>query len=140
MMAASVIAGVGYVLPAHQLKHEESFHSNYADGGPLPLIVLAAVLGTTFALRRFRLGSGVITGAVGVVGVFGSLIPVVLAHFLSSYEEGVGELVFAVGELGLLFTSATLLVVEPILYILERRRIVHEARPAELPVAKIASR
>lgn len=140
IIAASVVAGVGYMLPAHQLTDEEGFHSNYNDGGPLSLVVLAAVVVVAFALRRFRLGSGMITGVVGIVGVFGALIPVLLAHLLSGVEESYGELVFAAGELTLLFTSATLIVVEPILYILERRRIVREARPAELPVATIHSR
>lgn len=139
-MAAAVVAGVGYVLPAHRLRYEKTFHSNFADGGIISLVVLAAVIVAAFALRKRRLGAGVITGVIGVAGVFGSIVPVVLAHFLSRVEEGYGEMVFALGEITLLFTSAALVVIEPILYVLERRRIERESRPATLPVATIVSR
>ncbi len=140
MIAAALVAAVGYVLPAHRLQGEADFHSNFHDGGVISLFILGAVAVIAYALRNLRLGSGMITGVIGAAGAFFALMPVILAHFLSSYDEGVGQGIFIIGELALFFSGLVMLVGEPVLYVLERRRIERDSRPAELPVAAVVSR
>jgi len=139
MIAAALVAAVGYVLPAHRLNGDADFHSNFHDGGVLSLVILGAVAVIAYALRNLRLGSGMITGIVAAAGAFCALMPVVLAHLLSSYEHGYGESMFVIGELVLFFGGLALVAAEPLLYVLERGRIERDARPAELPRAAVVS-
>ena len=140
IVLGAVVAAVGYLLPAHRVFDEDRVHSNYADGGIVPLLIWALVAVIAVTCRKFRLGSGMATGAVAAGGAIAALMPVVLVHFLSRTEEHYGEMVFALGELTLLGIGATLFVVEPILYVLERRRIERDARPPGLPVATLRAR
>lgn len=151
---AATLAAIGYVLPAHRLKPlptshsgldlapedaEVAFHSNLADGGPLPLLVLPLVAVLVLLLMRQRhLGTGILAGILGCGAAFLSILQVLLTHFLSRVELAYGERVFAFSMLVLLFTSVALVLVEPVLYLLERRRIEQAAKPAPLPVATIA--
>jgi ABC-type spermidine/putrescine transport system permease subunit II len=139
MLSAALVAAVGYVLPAHRLDGDAGFHSNFADGGVLPVILLGFAAAVVFALRKLRFGAGMISGIVSGAAAFFSVVPVILIHMFDSYEEGYGEALFAVGVLALFASGVLSLVVEPVLYVLERRRIERDARPAALPVATIAS-
>ena len=140
MIAAALVAAVGYVLPAHRLENYADFHSNLHDGSVISLFVLGAVAVIAYALRNLRLGSGMITGIAGAAGAIGALLPVFLVHLFSHYDVGYGDNMFWLGELVLFFTGLTLLVAEPLLYVFERRRIERDARPAELPMAAVVSR
>ena len=135
----AAIGALGYVLPAHQLSYDEPFHSNFADGGPLSLIVFAAVAVCTFLLRGRRFGAGMLSGLIAMGGAVCALAPVLLVHMFQNPTEGPGELLFVLGLLGLFFVGAAALIAEPILYLLERRRIERAAQPAELPVARVFS-
>lgn len=133
----AVIAALGYVLPAHRLEHEWVFHSNFSDGGPASLLVLAGVvLCTGLLFRHGRFGAGMGAGVLGMLGAVLALAPVFLVHMFSHVDHSYGESLFAIGELGLFFTGAAVLVVEPIVFLLERRRIVRASMPVELPVAR----
>jgi hypothetical protein len=132
---AAVVAGIGYVLPAHRLASDAHFHSNAADGGPLPLVVLAFVAAAAVLLRRLRIGAGMLTGMIGAGGAIAAVAPVLLAHLFSSVEATYGDHMFALGLLGMFFVGIALLIAEPILYVLERRSIQRAALPAPLPVA-----
>ncbi|HEY5925797.1 MAG TPA: hypothetical protein VIV11_29120 [Kofleriaceae bacterium] len=135
----AAIGALGYVLPAHQLSYDEPFHSNYADGGPWSLVVLAAVAVSTFLLRKRGFGAGIAAGVTAMGGAVWAVAPVLLAHMFQNPTDGPGELVFALGILGLFFVGAIAFIAEPILYVLERRRIVRATLPAELPVARVFS-
>jgi hypothetical protein len=50
-----------------------------------------------------------------------------------------GEGVFVIGLVGLFVAGAATFIAEPILYVVERRRIERAALPAALPVARIVS-
>lgn len=133
----AVIGAVGYVLPAHRVGSDTAFHSNFADGGPLSLLVLMAAGVSVLLLRKRGLGAGAASGLIASVGAVIAVAPVLLAHLFSHIEEGIGEPVFALGVLGMFFLGATTLVAEPVLYVIERRRIERALRPAPLPVARI---
>lgn len=132
---SAAVAAVGYVLPAHRVPDYGSIHSNAADGGPLPLLVAAFVFTMALVLRRYRLGAGIAAGVIGAAGAIGAVAPVVLAHLFQHVEVHYGENVFAAGVLGMFFIGAALMIAEPVLYLLERRRIEQASRPAPLPVA-----
>ena len=136
LLICSLAAAIGYVAPAHRLR-DEHFHSNFDDGGIGSLLVLVALGVGVFLLRRMRFGGGMIAGVVAAGGAVLALAPVLLAHFLSSPEYAWGEHLFAIGELGLFFGGAALLLAEPVLYLLERRRIERASRPAPLPAARV---
>jgi hypothetical protein len=132
----AAIGTLGYVLPAHEI--HGSWHSNYADGGPFTLVVLAIVIAAALGLRNRQLGSGMVTGLLAIVGSVVALAPVLLVHLLSHVEHGAGEGLFAIGELGLFFGGFAMLVSEPILYVLERRFRLRMRQPRlpRLPVAR----
>jgi hypothetical protein len=144
---AAVVTAVGYLLPAHRLVYarglfdqtgEATFHSNAADGGPMPLVALATVCVLALVLRGRRwLGAGMLAGALGAGGAVLSVLPVLLVHLLSSHELAIGEHVFVFGVFGLFIASSAHFLVEPVLFVLERRRLEQAARPAPLPVAVV---
>jgi hypothetical protein len=145
---AAVVTAVGYLLPAHRLVYvprglfaqtgEATFHSNAADGGPMPLVALATVCVLALVLRGRRwLGAGMLAGALGAGGAVLSVLPVLLVHLLSSHELAIGEQVFVFGVFGLFIASSAHFLVEPVLFVLEGRRLEQAARPAPLPVAVV---
>jgi hypothetical protein len=101
----------------------------------LPLVALAIVIVAALMLRRLRLGAGVVAGVLGAGGAFAAVAPVVLTHLFRTPELAYGEDVFMVGVLGLFFIGVAFAVVEPILYVLERRSVERASRPAPLPMA-----
>ena len=133
-----IIGALGYVLPAHRVNDEAHFHSNYADGGVAPLIAFAAVSLIALALRRRRLGARMVTGVVAMGGAFLALLPVILVHMFSRVENGPGEGLFAVGILGVFFMGLAALIAEPVLYILERRKLERDAEP-QIPHARVVN-
>jgi len=147
---AAIVALIGYVLPAHRLEYvpptgawldltaqagETSFHSNLADGGWLPLFILPVVAIGLFVLRRLRFGAGFFAAVLGGGGALLVVSPVLLVHMFSKYETAAGEGVFQLGLLVLFVASCALLVAEPAVYLLERRRIIRASQPAPLPTA-----
>ena len=132
----AVVAALGYVLPAHQIDPVQGFHSNFHDGGPLSLFVLGGVAVATMLLGRIGFGAGFGAGVAAMIGAVIALAPVFLVHLFQHVEQGPGETLFALGELGLFFTGAIAIIAEPIVYLFERRRIVRATLPAELPTAR----
>jgi hypothetical protein len=155
LIASAVVAAIGFVLPAHRLVYvpssgayidlgaqpgETSFHSLLADGGPLSIVaLLTAAAFVAMLMRSRRLGAGMLAGLLAAGGAVLAIGPIILVHLFSKYETAIGNHLFAIGELVLLFVGAGLVIAEPILYLLERRRIERASRPAPLPVARIAS-
>jgi hypothetical protein len=149
--AAAVVAAIGYVLPAHRLVYvprragvfdlaaqpgATAFHANYADGGVLPLLALAIAAVAALLLRRCRwLGAGVIAGVAGASAAVVTVMPLILVHMFSRYETASGEHLFACGVVGLFVAGCALVVVEPLLFVLERRHLARRTRPAPLPLA-----
>jgi hypothetical protein len=131
----ALVVAVGYLLPAHRLENAGYFHSNAADGGPMPLLALAIVIVAALLLRKLRLGAGIVAGVLGAAGAFAAVAPVVLAHMFRSPELGYGEDVFVVGVMGLFIVGVAFAIVEPIVYVLERRRVERASRPVALPMA-----
>jgi hypothetical protein len=133
--ALALVAAVGYLLPAHRLENAGYFHSNAADGGPLPIMALSIVIVAVLLLRKLRLGAGIVAGVLAAGGAFASVAPVVLAHMFRTPDFTYGEHIFMVGVLGLFFGGIAFAIAEPILYVLERRSVERASRPAPLPMA-----
>lgn len=156
--AAALVAMIGYLLPAHRLEYvasqggcggswfdlaaqpgEATFHSYASDGGPLPIIVLAVVLACVVLLWRGGFGAGIVAGILGAGGAILAIMPVILVHLFSQYEAAIGEVLFPVGLLGLFFGGIALAILDPVLTLVERRRIVRASRPAPLPRAIVSA-
>lgn len=120
-MAGSAVAFAGYLLPAHRREHDEHFHSNFADGGAIPLVVLAAAFVLAALLRTKKIGAGMIAGVLSFGAAIGAVIPVVLVHLFESMRWGIGENIYATGIGTLFFGGALFVVLEPALYLLQRR-------------------
>lgn len=147
---SAALALLGYLLPAHRAAYvpdsgawldlssqpgEEHFHSNYADGGPMPIFVLALAAAVAVLLRKLRFGVGFATGVVGAGASVLAVGAVLLAHMFSRQESSIGEPVFVVAVIALFVTSCALLIVEPVVHILEKRRLIAASLPAPLPRA-----
>lgn len=135
IVTLAAIGAFGYVLPAHRVDDARAFHSNFFDGGPMPLFVFAAIALAAYALRRGRLGAGIATGVIATGGAVLALMPVFLKHFLAHVEHAYGEDLFAVGILGLFFGGAATAIIEPILYVTQRRAL--EREDPQFPVARL---
>lgn len=133
----TAVSALGYVLPAHRLRDELEFHSNLADGGIVPLLALGAAAILTFVLRTRRFGAGFAAGISTFVCAALAIMSVFLAHFLSRVEYGIGEWMFAFSALGTVAVSVVLLVVEVMVFVLERRARERAEAPAALPTARV---
>jgi hypothetical protein len=99
-------------------------------------IVLAVVSVLALVVRGRRwLGAGMFAGVLGAGGAVLTVLPVLLVHLFSRHETAIGEYVFGFG--ALFIASAAHFLAEPILFLLERRRLEQAARPAPLPVAVV---
>ncbi len=132
----SVIAAVGYVLPAHDLRGESDVHSNFADGGPFPIIVLLGLAIAFVALRRRSFGAGIGAGILSSCAAVGAVIPVFLAHFLADTRELYGEHLFAGAVIGLFFLGPVFVIAEIVLYVMARRRL-RRPTPPSVPSAHL---
>jgi hypothetical protein len=133
---AAAVALIGYLLPAHRLRGEHAFHSNFADGGPFPVLVLVFAGAIAVLLRRRGHGAGYMVGVIGAGGAIGAFGSVLLAHFLSRVEYALGEPVFVLAAIGLFFAGVALLLAEPIVYLTERRRLERDVDP-QFPSARV---
>lgn len=131
MVLLAVIGFFGYLMPAHSVDGG-TWHSNFTDGGPIPLGVFAAFAVIAAVMRERGLGAGMLTGVLAVGTAIASLVPVLLVHMFRHVDQGPGELMFAVAVIGLFFGGALLLIAEPILYWTQRR-----ANERKLPVARL---
>jgi hypothetical protein len=136
---AAVVGAIGYVLPAHDMQNGEPAHSNFADGGVWSLFIFAATALCTYLLSKRGFGAGIVAGFVAAGGGAMALGPLVLEHLMQHVNNLAGETIFAIGLLGLFCIGAAALVAEPLLFVVERRRIERAAKPAELPVARIVT-
>lgn len=136
MIGLPVLGAIGYLLPAHKVDGATEWHSNYADGGVFPLVMFGAVFAIAIGLRRARLGAGMATGVLAAGGAIGALLPVVLVHMLSHVEQSTGEGMFLIGVLGLFMGGIAMLVVEPLLYVTQRRSL-ERRDPPPLPIARL---
>jgi hypothetical protein len=149
LAGTAALAGVAYLLPAHRLVYvpssggwldlsqpgEASFHSLFHDGGGLPLFAMVCVAIAALLVRKSGLGTGMFTGALAAGGAVLAVMPLIFVHMFSRYESAIGDATFAIGLLGTFFVGCALFIAEPILYVLERRRIEQVTRPSPLPRA-----
>jgi hypothetical protein len=135
VMALSAIGAIGYVIPGHRVHGE--LHSNFHDGGPWALLAFGVVFTAAALLRKRKLGAGMLTGVLATAGAIASVVPIVLVHFLSEVQSSIGDHLFGVAILGLLFGGAAMVLAEPILY-LSMRRSLERAELPRLPAARIA--
>jgi hypothetical protein len=135
VMALSALGAIGYVIPGHYVHGE--LHSNFHDGGPWPLIAFGVVFAAAWLLRKRKLGAGLLAGVLAGAGAVASVVPIVLVHFLSEVQSSIGDHLFGVAVLGLLFGGAAMVLGEPILY-LTMRRSLERAELPRIPVARIA--
>lgn len=131
----ALIGGIGFVLPAHRVRDEPEFHSNYADGGPASLLVFAGLIAVWWFLRRKRHGAGYLIGVIATGGAVLSVLPIFLNHMFQKVETGPGEGLFGVGVLGLFGLGLVIALVEPILYLGQRRQLERDVDP-QFPTAR----
>ncbi len=150
---AAVMAAIGYVLPAHRLVYvpssgayfdlaaqpgESTFHSLLSDGSGLSILALLAAAAFVAGLTRLRrLGTGMVAGVLGTGAAILAVMPTILVHLFSRYESAIGDHLFGLGVMAMFFVGIALFIAEPVLFILERRRIERESRPAPLPIATV---
>ena len=124
----ATIGGVGYLAPAHRLP-SEPFHSLLADGGVGPLIAFGALVGILAALFRRGFGVGFVGGALAVLAAVLAVAPVLLVHLLGGVETSYGDSVFDVGVIGTFLGGCALIIVEPIVFVGQRRALELEDPP-----------
>lgn len=113
---SSIAAALGYVVPAHQLNGAGPMHSNWADGGALSLVILAIVATAALVLRGRRFGSGMLAGAIAMLGAALALGPVLVTHLIVHVEHGIGQHLFNAGIVATFVSGAALAIGEPLLY------------------------
>jgi hypothetical protein len=121
LAASGVVALIGYWLPAHAAGHLE-LHSNYADGGMTPPLLLAVVTAVTVWASRKRFGAGMISAAVSGVVASIALVRTAFAHPLSPVHSIYGEYVHLGGLVAMFGFAMLLFIMEPALYDAERKR------------------
>lgn len=121
LLALAVLGFAGYVTPAHTV-NGGTWHSNYDDGGAMPLLVLAA-FGVVVAHLRTRvgLGAGMLAGLLGPVTAVLVLKPVFLVHMFADVQTGLGDLMMLISVMGLFLGGLAMMIAEPILYATQRR-------------------
>jgi MFS family permease len=138
---AALSAGglISYLLPAHRLAGEDAFHSNCADGGPVPIVTFLCMAAfALFALRR-RHGAGYLVG-FGALGTgLAALLAVFLTHLFVAFERGVGEVFLPLAVFGLWLVGLLTLVAAPILYLGQRRQLERDVDP-QFPAARVVPR
>jgi hypothetical protein len=90
-------------------------------------------------MRSRRLGAGMFAGVLGAGGAILAVLPTILVHLFSRYESAIGDHLFMLGVLAMFFVGIAIVIAEPVLFVLERRRIERASRPAPLPVATVIS-
>ena len=85
-----------------------------ADGGPLSLALLGVVVIAALLLRGRRFGSGMLTGAIAMLGAALALVPVLATHLIEDVDHAYGQYIF-VAALGATFVAgAALAISEPL--------------------------
>lgn len=110
------VAMLGYLLPAHRLAGTRGAHSTFEDGGVLSLVILATIAGAVLGLRGRRFGSGMLAGAIAMLGAALALAPVLVTHLIADVQHAVGHYVFNVGIVATFVAGAALAIGEPLLY------------------------
>ena len=121
VLAATAITG--YVMPSHAVWAEDA-HSYLADLGWMPLIayVVAAIVAVWAAISDAR-GRGYLVGATAIAAVGATIVAVAdrVPHMFQTTTSRPGDVVAAVGFIGLAFAGLVSIVSEIVLYRLERR-------------------
>jgi hypothetical protein len=138
LVASSTLTLASYFLPAHATEFQSTYHSNLDDGGYIPLLVLVAFTGLSALLSQSsRFGAGMIAGLLGAGVGFGELARFILAHLLMRVYPIYGDILHGIGTLGMFWFGMSLLVAEPILFLVERRRL--ERTEQHVPIARVVS-
>lgn len=135
VMALSALGAIGYVIPGHRVHGD--LHSNFQDGGLWALIAFGVVFAAAAVLRKRKLGAGMITGVLASAGAIASVVPMILVHFMSEVQSSIGDHLFGVAVIGLLFGGVLMLIAEPVLFYAQRRSLERAELP-RIPVARIA--
>ena len=135
LVLLAAVGFLGYLLPSHRMA-DGSLHSNFDDGGVFSLVVFLAFGVITALLSKRGLGAGILAGVLAVPAAIASVAPIVLTHLFQEVRTDYGEGVFAVGVIGLFCAGVVFAIVEPILYVLQRRANERAAKPS-LPVARV---
>jgi hypothetical protein len=132
------IAALTYVVPSHHLAYESESHSGYADSGYIPLVGLAGVTILVMWLARQRFGAGMIAAVVAGTSAFLEFARAVLAHLLSNVVTEGPEILHIVALVAVFGASVLMLVLEPVLYVIERSS--QERAERSIPTARVVSR
>ncbi|HTL36127.1 MAG TPA: hypothetical protein VL326_23510 [Kofleriaceae bacterium] len=136
LAASGVVALIGYLLPAHTVGQLE-LHSNFADGGVLPLFFMAAATAVTAWASRRRFGAGMISAVVAGTAASIELVRTAFAHPLFPVHSIYGDYVHLGGLVSMFGFAMLLFIIEPVLYDAERKR--QERPEVKLPRAQVVS-
>jgi len=131
---SGLVATVSYLLPAHAAGQLE-IHSNFADGGWVPLFFQVVVTGITAWASRKRFGAGMISAVFSGGAASLELVRTAFAHLLSPVHSIYGDYVHLGGLVGMFGFAMLLFIIEPVLYDAERKR--QERAEVKLPQARV---
>ena len=114
------IATITYLIPSHKLQYEYESHSDFSDSGYIPLLGLAGVTVLVAWLSRRRFGAGMIAAVVGAIAAFLEAARTIFTHLFSSPISHAPEIVHLIVLVAMFGASVVLLVLEPVLYLVER--------------------
>lgn len=121
LAVSGVLALIAYWLPAHTAG-QLALHSNYADGGVTPPLLLAVVTAVTVWASRKRFGAGMISAVVSGVVASLELVRTAFAHPLSAVHSIYGDYIHLAAVVAMFGLSMFLFIMEPVLYDAERKR------------------
>jgi hypothetical protein len=135
--ACSAVAAITYVIPGHRDKYETVSHSDYSEGGAIPLIGAVAMTLLAAWLARKKFGSGMICATVGAVGAVLELARTILYHLFSTPLADGLEIVHIVSLLVMFLACVLMLCIEPVLYLVERSS--QERAERSIPTARVVN-
>jgi hypothetical protein len=128
MMSGSIVALALLYVPSHafrddELKRYSDVHSYGADLGALAPIALVAVAALALLVRRRGCGTGIVAGLLAMAVAFFTAIAAAMAHFLSNtHDRDVSSYFFAALAV-VFFAGVAEVVLEPLAFVHERRRL-----------------
>lgn len=133
VIGSGLVAIVAYFLPAvhrnldwDHPSPDAEFLSHYAGDGVIPVVVLVSIVLSVTLLRKRTWGAGFAALAVVIVGSFFAIMPAAMGVLFQG-ETAWGDAVYVCALETMVIASIALAVVEPVVFLLQRRRLSTES-------------